>query len=833
MRKLLQKLSILAFVLGLLSTFSFGQIATPPVIDGDGSDAVWATVDTWQLQRWHDMSGVTDEADFSASVKLMWDMDSLYLLLMVMDDSLKNEGGNVWERDHYSIYFDFANLKTTSFVTDLAEPLDSVQDMLGDQNWGRGNDLAISFGLLDTALINGVNFVEAIDNHVMYTLEMSLPLNLYGVSLAADDVIGFDVKVGDNDGDGLDGKVSLYQAQDQGWQNPSYYGTVQLMADGSFSRVPVLPVIDGAWDPAWNVAPTYSLAVENTTTGITGASDFSGTIRVMHNLDSLFLMLEVTDDSLVNTGGNVWERDHYSIYFDFANLKTSTMVVDLAAPMDSVQDLLGDKVWGDGGDLGISFGLLDTALLHNVNFVEVVDTGSMYTMEMALPLNLYGVTLNEGDIIGFDTKIGDNDHGVLDGKYSWHQRLDEGWRNPGYYGNLEMMPILVDLGATQAAPPQIEIDGMMDGDFNQAILMNIERQNTYTGVESTDDFSGSYRALWDEEAIYLWVEVLDDILNAEGGNPWERDHYSLYFDFGNLKTTTYVEDLAEPMDSVQFMLGDKRWSVEGDLGMEDTSLVWGTDFMEVVDTGTVYHLEMKIPMDILGVELSADQDIGFDIKIGDNDGDGLDGKLSWNQWEDQGWQNPSYLGTLTLMTNGTLVGSPVEVNNAPEIEAIDDITVEAGMTSDVTVMATDADDDALTITAVSGDEGIATVSMTDNMITVEGIARGTVTITVTADDGEATAEVTFSVEVTSDVGIDNTSAGFSMYPNPAANVLNISSDNQITSIRVSNLSGQLMFEVPVNATESRLDIRSLDKGMYILSVQFNSERITNRVFVKQ
>ena len=57
-------------------------------------------------------------------------------------------------------------------------------------------------------------------------------------------------------------------------------------------------------------------------------------------------------------------------------------------------------------------------------------------------------------------------------------------------------------------------------------------------------------------------------LDTQSNQPWERDHYSVYFDFGNHKSLTYLTDTEPPMDSVQFML-EKIWSVEGDLAMED------------------------------------------------------------------------------------------------------------------------------------------------------------------------------------------------------------------------------------------------------------------------
>ena len=71
---------------------------------------------------------------------------------------------------------------------------------------------------------------------------------------------------------------------------------------------------------------------------------------------------------------------------------------------------------------------------------------------------------------------------------------------------------------------------------------------------------------------------------------------------------------------------EKIWSVEGNLDFSnqvanlDSTLRWGIEFAEVIDSGTMYTLEVVIPMDILGVDLQEGSVIGIDAKIGDNDG---------------------------------------------------------------------------------------------------------------------------------------------------------------------------------------------------------------------
>ena len=90
-------------------------------------------------------------------------------------------------------------------------------------------------------------------------------------------------------------------------------------------------------------------------------------------------------------------------------------------------------------------------------------------------------------------------------------------------------------------------------------------------------------------------------------------------------------------------------------------------------------------------------------------------------------------------------------NRPPEAsDAIPDVTVNAGRTSRVSMFFhfDDPDRDRLTYTAVSSDEAVATVTTSRSSVTVEGVARGTAEITVTArDPGGLEAQQSFTVTV--------------------------------------------------------------------------------------
>lgn len=106
-------------------------------------------------------------------------------------------------------------------------------------------------------------------------------------------------------------------------------------------------------------------------------------------------------------------------------------------------------------------------------------------------------------------------------------------------------------------------------------------------------------------------------------------------------------------------------------------------------------------------------------------------------------------GIITEMFNLT-----VKLNEPPQVTAsIPDktLTISSGAVPvDLTNVFTDADGDALTYSADSSDQAVATVVVTGNQLSVTPVADGTATVTVTAQDPAGrTVSTTFTVTVAS------------------------------------------------------------------------------------
>ena len=113
---------------------------------------------------------------------------------------------------------------------------------------------------------------------------------------------------------------------------------------------------------------------------------------------------------------------------------------------------------------------------------------------------------------------------------------------------------------------------------------------------------------------------------------------------------------------------------------------------------------------------------------------------------------------VATLTAATLVascgGGGSDINFQPLVGAIGDQTLGEGETLSIQALVSDGNpEDSHRITASSSDAGVASVTVSGTMLTVNGVAPGTATITVTARDnsGEANAEslpVRFNVTVT-------------------------------------------------------------------------------------
>ncbi len=183
----------------------------------------------------------------------------------------------------------------------------------------------------------------------------------------------------------------------------------------------------------------------------------------------------------------------------------------------------------------------------------------------------------------------------------------------------------------------IIIDGTMDAAYN-GTAYSINKLTLGT-VSSTADLSGTWKALWDNTNLYVFIEITDDIkMNDSGTSWWEDDAVEIFIDADNSKGTTYGAN------DFQFAF---RYN-DATIRETKNNAITGVERSIVNFTGG-YRLEVKIPWSTLTVTPAQNNQIGIDVQVNDDDNGGArDGKMAWFGTNDNTWSNPSLMGTAQL-----------------------------------------------------------------------------------------------------------------------------------------------------------------------------------------
>jgi hypothetical protein len=165
----------------------------------------------------------------------------------------------------------------------------------------------------------------------------------------------------------------------------------------------------------------------------TSATDFSVNFDMTYDADSIYMVFDVKDDSIVNEGANNYMIDNIEIYFDMANLKTPLWPRGAGWPNSSFVKgndyqlrLVPDKNWADNNTLG------------GVNQVYTrVEGGYQFIVNIPIDSLSAGFETTLGKQIGFDILASDNDMTPdYRDQLSWNSNSDMIWNDPSYWGTV-------------------------------------------------------------------------------------------------------------------------------------------------------------------------------------------------------------------------------------------------------------------------------------------------------------------------------------------------------------------------------------------------------------
>jgi hypothetical protein len=216
-----------------------------------------------------------------------------------------------------------------------------------------------------------------------------------------------------------------------------------------------------------------------------------------------------------------------------------------------------------------------------------------------------------------------------------------------------------DLSVNKTGTPIV-----IDGTAADAVWGLVEENmvaNQFVGVvDGPADSEGSFKMLWDDNFLYFFCTVTDEILleDSEGANEHDES-FDLFFD-----TAPVGGSVSSPSDDYLLTL---EWASSGTClksGFKNSDLFATVDTTDIVakctETPDGYSIEAAIPLEAL--TLSAGDVFGFDLRINDDDdGGSRDTQIAWFCVDPMGWGTgwnmPSMIAELELVNETVSVTS--------------------------------------------------------------------------------------------------------------------------------------------------------------------------------
>ena len=216
-------------------------------------------------------------------------------------------------------------------------------------------------------------------------------------------------------------------------------------------------------------------------------------------------------------------------------------------------------------------------------------------------------------------------------------------------------------------------DGVIEEVWNHAEKLSIDRyQGAWHGA------NGTARVLWDDEHLYVLVEVNDSTLDKTATEKHEQDSVEVFLDENNGKTSYYQDDD-----------GQYRVNFDNEMSFNPASIAEGFESV-AYQSEDGYKVGMKIPFK--KVNPKQGKVIGFDVQINDAVNGSRQSVAIWNDTSGVGYQDTSVFGNLRLVKVEDLEPSPKpepkpepkpDPNPKPELDSDPILETETPNQSDV------------------------------------------------------------------------------------------------------------------------------------------------------
>lgn len=225
-----------------------------------------------------------------------------------------------------------------------------------------------------------------------------------------------------------------------------------------------------------------------------------------------------------------------------------------------------------------------------------------------------------------------NDNGTV---YAFADTTLKQAESSKYYAETVVKPLL----AVKEGTP------VVDGDADDAVWATTKEFPV--SINNGAKAEATAKLLWDEENLYVLVDVKDDVLNKDASDAWEQDSLEIFIDENNHKSGSYEAD-------------DKQYRInyENAHSFNGTKCVEENVESAVTITEDGYVVEAAFKWTDIEPVLGAK--VGLDLQVNDANETGKRiGTLNWADKTGNGWSSTEVFGTI-LLSEGEDVPTPVE-----------------------------------------------------------------------------------------------------------------------------------------------------------------------------
>jgi hypothetical protein len=424
---------------------------------------------------------------------------------------------------------------------------------------------------------------------------------------------------------------------------------------------------DGLTGPADGYLQIKSYAFNDN--GIpSGDWDLSAKVWTAWDDQWLYLYEEVMDDTISGGASVAYNNDCIEIKID-------------PQPTDSVNNSVWDTRYTalSKGDPGVmSSDSLNNVPIGQKQWARTKIPGG-YALELAVKWVAITsgseiVTPAVGNVFGMAIFNHDNDKGTRQASVQWAAvLLDAAWNTPKYLGTVKFlanhklqfiaknhMTGVTNKVPYDGTPFYMRIDAKKDPFYhslsapdNGYLQIRSYAWNDNGKPSNDADLSAKVWAAWDDQWLYLYEEVKDNVLSGNAVDVWNNDCVELKID-------------PQPTDSVTNSNWDTRLTA---LDMGSPGVVT-SDNLNSVPAGQKqwtrtqitggYALELAVKWAAIKsgsetISAAVGNVFGLAINQNDNDGSGRDATIQWAAvLLNEAWETPKYLGTVKFLNGHQL-----------------------------------------------------------------------------------------------------------------------------------------------------------------------------------